>query len=319
MNADAANAQLLAILRQAAAPLVDRQSALAQLVATDKVRIRQAMPSLLRTYRAHPPPLGVALVSALVSLNQKELADLTVLITKDRDANRPIRLAALKAAEHFKPPRLWAAWVAMLNDPDSLVRAHCVTELGRSQMPSTLVERALRKVLTEDVEGNVRAAAAKSLAFYAHPGLLPDLHTAIVEERHPVAWRASLNLLLPLADASSVSSLIQMLERDRARRTKPEVLEVIVRKLAFIGNPSIIQYIYAIEQNQQGSPFARVCRSAVESLEAEDIAREIALSRLKKDPEIPLQMWNMEIPDPTFAPLNVELSGEGRVVYHGGN
>jgi hypothetical protein len=315
MNNEAANNQLLRILQQSAAPLVDRQQALHILVAKDKQRIRKAIPELLRAYRTQPPPLGADLVKAIVALNQKELADLSVLIAKDTGANRPIRLAALKAAEHFNPPRIWAAWIGLLDDPDSRVRAHCVAELGRAGLPPSVVEPALRQVFIQDVEGNVRAAAAKSLARYAHPGLLPDLHNAVVKERHPVNWKASLDLLLPLANASSIPALTQILERDRARRTQTSVLEVVVRKLARIGDKSAIQYIYAVEQNKQGTEFARACRAAVKSLEAEDLDREIALNALKKDPEIALYSWDKSQPDPVFAPLQVELSAEGQVVY----
>jgi len=315
INDENSNAQLLRILQQGAAPLIDRQRALTLLVAKDKARIQKALPALLQSYRTQPPPLGAALVQAIVTLNQGELADLSVLIAKDSAANRPIRLAALKTTEHFKPPRIWAAWIGMLDDPNSRVRAHCVTELGSENLPSTLVEPVLRKVLTQDVEGNVRAAAAKSLAHYAHSGLLPDLHAAVANERHPVAWKASLDLLLPLADTSSIPSLTQILERDRARRTQPAVLEIVVRKLARIGDRSVIQYIYEVEQNQQGTGFAGVCRAAVKSLEAEDFDREVALKALKKDPELPLHHWDKSQADPVFPPLRVELSAEGQVVY----
>lgn len=315
MDNEAANQQLLRILEQSAAPLVDRQQALRILVAKDKLGIRKAMPQLLQAYRTQPAQLGADLVRAIVTLDQKDLADLSVLIAKDTGANRPIRLAALKTAEHFKPPRLWAAWLGLLDDPDSRVRAHCAAKLGRDGLPPSLVEPALRKVFNQDVEGNVRAAAAKSLARYAHAGLLPDLHTAVVKERHPVNWKASLDLLLPLANASSIPTLTQILKPDRARRIQISVLEVVVRKLARIGDESVIQYIYAVEQNKQGTEFARVCRAAVKSLKTEDLDREVALSALKKDPEITLYSWDKSQPDPVFAPLSVALSAEGQVVY----
>ena len=93
------------------------------------------------------------------------------------------------------------------------------------------------------------------------------------------------------------------------------MLEVIVRKLANIGNSSVIQYIYAVEQNRQGTQFAEVCRAAVQSLEAEDLDRTIALQRLKKDTEVSLQFWDKSVPDPVFSPLNVTLSAAGTVVY----
>jgi HEAT repeat protein len=315
INTDSANAQLLRIVQQSAAPLVDRKRALFHLVAKDKARIRDAIPGLLQSYRTLPETLGADLVTALITLNHSDLADLTVLIAKDPSANRTIRVSALAAAEYFKPPRLWSVWLSLLDDPDSRLRAHCALKLGNSDLPSSLVEPALRKVLRQDVEGNVRAAAANSLSYYAHPGLLPDLHNAVIKERHPIAWKASLDLLLPLSNNSSVPSLVEMLGRDRAERTKTEVLEVIVRKLAHIGNSTVIQYIYAVEQNRQGTQFAQVCRGAVKSLKAEDLDREIALQRLKKDVEVSLQSWDKSIPDPVFPPLNVALSPEGTVVY----
>lgn len=315
INSDSANAQLLRIVQQNAAPLTDRKTALSHLVAKDKERIRNAIPGLLQNYRALPETLGADLVAALITLNESTLADLTVLIATDSSANRTIRVSALTAAEYFKPPRLWSVWLSLLDDPDSRLRAHCALKLGRPNLPSSLVEPALLKTLTQDVEGNVRAAAAKSLAYYAHPGLLPDLHNTVVKERHPIAWKASLDLLLPLADESSVSSLVELLDRDRAQRTKTEVLEVIVRKLANVGNSSVIQYIYAVEQNRQGTQFAEVCRAAVQSLEAEDLDRTNALQRLKKDAEVSLQSWDKSVPDPVFSPLNVTLSAAGTVVY----
>ena len=107
--------------------------------------------------------------------------------------------------------------------------------------------------------------------------------------------------------------MVLMLERDRARRIKPEALSTIVRKLAFIGDASIVPNIYAIEQNHQGSEFSEVCRRATAALQAEDVEREIALKKIRSEPEIPIQLWDPEQPDASFPALQFTLEPNGKV------
>ena len=313
MNHPDARAQLLVILRQIGAPEVQRNQALAELLISDKNLLREAMPSILSDYRSLPPEVGESVIRALITLNQEELVDLAIVITKDQDAERRHRLGALAVVEHFAPPRQWESWIGMVGDPDSRVRAHSAKMLGQEGLPASVVQKVLVRVYTNDVEGNVRAAAARSLAFYANDSLLPDLHKALESERHPVAWDATLQLLLPLADSSSVPALVSMLERDRARRIKPEVLTVIVRKLAFVGDQSIVPNIYAIEQNHQGSELAEVCRRATEALRAEDVERELALKKIQRDDEIDLVMWDSDQPDASFPELKFTQEPTGLV------
>ena len=315
MQASAANEHLLGIVWQRMAPIVQRKQAFAHLVATDRGRIRDAMPKLVAYYRHHPPELGVNVLAALPRLGLKDLADATVFIAKDKEAHRDVRVSALRAAESFRPDRLWEAWLALLDDPDSRVRAHCAKELGRTGLPSSVVEPTLRRIRKRDVEGNVRAAATSSLAFYAHPGLVSDLNHSMANERHPLAWRASLDLLLPLADASSAENLVLQLEQSRVNRLKTDVVMVIVRKLAHLGDTSTIPAINNIEQNNQGSDLAKVCRRAVDSLRKEDMDREDALKMLKVDAELDLVMWDSKTTDPSFEPLTVRLSDERTLIY----
>ena len=303
MNHPDARAQLLVVLRQIGAPEEQRNQALSELLVSDKDRLRAAMPSILSDYRSLPPSVGENVIRALIPLEQGELQDLAIVITKDRDATREHKIGALAVVEHFSPARQWEAWIGMLNDPDSRVRAHSAKMLGREGLPASVVHEVLLRVYKSDVEGNVRAAAADSLAFYANESLLPALHEALESERHPVAWDATLRLLLPLADASSVPALVSMLDRDRARRIKPEVLSVIVRKLAFVGDASIVPNVYAIEQNHQGTDFAEVCRRATAALQAEDVERELALKRVQRDTEIDLVLWDPDEPDASFPEL----------------
>lgn len=314
LNHPDAREQLLVILRQVGAPEDQRNQALSELLISDKDRLRQAMPAILSDYRSLPPAVGESVIRALITLSQEELGDLAILITRDPDAHRDHRIAALAVVEHFAPARRWEAWIGMLNDPDSRVRAHSAKMLGQEGLPASVVHEVLLRVYKNDVEGNVRAAAARSLAYFANETLLPDLHEALISERHPVAWDATLQLLLPLADSSSVSALVQLLERDRARRIKPEVLTTIVRKLAFIGDARIVPNIYAIEQNHQGSEFAEVCRRATTALKAEDVERELALQQVQRDPEINVVMWDPDSPDATFPPLQFERAPNGQVL-----
>ena len=313
MNHPDARAQLLVILRQIGAPEAQRRAALEELLLSDKDRLRAAMPEILSDYRSLPPEVGAEVIRSLIPLEQKELEDLAVVITKDADAARAHRISALSVVEHFEPPRQWESWIGMLTDPDSRVRAHSATMLGREGLPASVVHDVLLRVYKNDVEGNVRAAAAKSLAFYANESLLPALHKTLEEERHPVAWAATLSLLLPLADASSVPALVSMLERDRARRIKPEVLTTIVRKLAFIGDSSIVPNVYAIEQNHQGSDFAEVCRRATEALKAEDVERELALQKVQREEETALVLWDPDSDDARFPELKFEQTPAGQV------
>ena len=86
---------------------------------------------------------------------------------------------------------------------------------------------------------------------------------------------------------------------------------LVVRKLAHLGDPSVIPTIYAVEQRYQGTPFAESCRLAAEALNADNMARQNLLKRVPADSPVELREWDPEEPDPRFDPLTVERTPRG--------
>ena len=121
-----------------------------------------------------------------------------------------------------------------------------------------------------DDKGDVRAQALKSLKFHAHPGLLPLIHTEVVAERHPIAWGHAVELLIALADASSVDTIHQVLLRDD--NLPDEGVISLIHLLVRIGDPSSIHALRSLEARATGKvdSEAVIARKYLEGLTAQD-------------------------------------------------
>ncbi len=301
--------QVREVLVRDKAPPLGRRRALAVLVEKDPAQVVNELPELLARYRPMDPALLTELLVATRLLDAGQLSDAMVFIASDDQLPLPPRVAALDAAEYFAPPRLHQAHMALLKARDSKVRVRCAEGLGGPGLPATQIIPLLQEVVRKDPEGYVRTAALGALAHYAHPGLLPLLQERVVAERHPVGQTATLKLAVALADESSVPSLAKLIESNRS--LKKDELLLVVRKLAHLGDPSVIPTIYAVEQRYQGTPFAESCRLAAEALNADNMARQNLLKRVPADSPVELREWDPEEPDPRFDPLTVERTPRG--------
>ena len=301
--------QVRDVLTRDKAPPLGRRRALAVLIEKDPAQVVNELPALLARYRPMDPELLTDLLVATRLLEAGQLADAMVFIASDEQLRLTPRVAALDAAEYFAPPRLHEAHMALLKARDSKVRVRCAEHLGGPSLPATQIIPLLQEVVRKDPEGYVRTAALGALAHYAHPGLLPLLQERVITERHPVGQTATLKLAVALADETSVRSLAKLIETNRT--LKEDELLLVVRKLAHLGDPSVIPAIYAVEQRFQGSVFAENCRLAAEALNANNLERQSLLRRVPADSPVDLREWDPEEPDPTFDSLTVERTPKG--------
>jgi HEAT repeat protein len=296
------------LIRDRVQPL-GRRRALAVLVEKDPELVLKELPDLLARYRPMDPVLLTELLVATRLLEAGQLADAMVFIASDDQLPLTPRVAALDAAEYFAPPRLHEAHMALLKARDSKVRVRCAEGLGGPSLPATQIIPLLQEVVRKDPEGYVRTAALSALSHYAHPGLLPLLQERVVAERHPVGQTATLNLAVALADETSVPSLAKLIESNRT--LKNDELLLVVRKLAHLGDQSVIPVIYAVEQRFQGTPFAEDCRLAAEALNADNMVRQNLLRLVPFESPVELREWDPEEPDPVFDPLTVKRTPKG--------
>jgi HEAT repeat protein len=301
--------QVREVLVRDKAPPLGRRRALAVLIEKDPALALSELPDLLARYRPMDPALLTELLVATRLLEAGQLADAMVFIASDDQLPLTPRVAALDAAEYFAPPRLHEAHMALLKARDSKVRVRCAEGLGGPSLPATQIIPILQQVVRKDPEGYVRTAALGALSQYAHPGLLPLLQERVLAERHPVGQTATLKLAVSLADESSIHSLAKLIQTNRSL-TKDELL-LVVRKLAHLGDPSVIPVIYAVEQRFQGSVFAENCRLAAEALNANNMERQDLLRHIPGESPLELREWDSEEPDPIFDPLNVERTPKG--------
>ncbi len=304
-----ARAELQKILELEPVDETQRRRALAILADQDTARLDESLPRLVSRYRHQPEGLGADLFSQVKERDLRDLADAAAFVASDPEASRGTRISAMAAAESFGHPRLHDAWLVNLTrDPDRTVRVHCAESLGNPGLPGSRVVPALMNAVEGDKEGAVRAASLTSLLQYAHKGLLPLLHKQIIEERHPYSFEASLVLLLPLADSTSIRPLSKKLLD--SERMKPEHLVRIVELFVRLQDPQVVSPLLALEQRHQGTELAEHIREALALYEEpEDLAAAAAAWR----PGVVFNPWIPGSADPVFAALTVNL-GVGKVL-----
>lgn len=196
-------------------------------------------------------PFTNRLLDVLVSRDLRDYGDLTILVASDRTLKTKVRKNALKAAEELSHPLLHEAYISLLDDSDKKLRIAACQGLGRTGLPSGVVAPALEQVVRNDDKGDVRAAALKSLKFHGHSGLLPLIHSEVLTEMHPIAWGHSVDLLIALADASSVDTIHQVLLRDD--NLPDDGVIALIHLLVRIGDPSSIHALASLEARATGT------------------------------------------------------------------
>ncbi len=284
-----------------------RKKALKQLLDEDASRVDKAVPVVLGTYRKLDNSFIIALLKALVDRDLRGAGDLTILIAKDRTIKRKPRLKALEAAESINHPLLYDAYLSLLDDDDKKVRISACKGLARSGMPGSVVAPALENVVRTDKKGGVRAAALAALKYYAHPGLLPLIHTEVLNEKDPIAWGHSVDLLIALADVSSVETIHQVLRRDDNMVTEGVV--ALIHLLVRIGDPSSAHALESLEDRTKDDVVEDECEIALKHFQEKDPAEFVAV--------VPagVIIWDTTAPEPELPTLAVEIDANGIAVW----
>ncbi len=291
---------LQAVLERPEAPDEARLRALEILLERAPDRFDAAAPGLVAAYRGLDPALGTATFEALAGRGLSPLSDAAMFAALDGSADRSLRLAALDAAEAFGNPRLYEGFVLFLKDGDRDLRVRCAEGLNRPDLPGSVVVPALIAAANDDPEGSVRAAALVSLRQYAHTELLSEvLHVRIVEDHHPYAWESALELLVVLADESSLKPLYKVM--DEREYLKDDTLSRIVDLVASIDKQQSIPPIMSVEQRHQGSALAEHCREVLAVLDSEFDEWP------RPKPAVDFTVWVPGEPDPHIPPLGVSM------------
>ncbi len=291
---------LQGVLERPGAPAEARLRALEILLERAPDRFDAAAPGLVAAYRGLDPALGTALFEAVAARGLSQLSDAAMFAALDDRADRALRLAALDAAEGFGNPRLYEGFVAFLKDRDRDLRVRCAEGLNRPNLPGSVVVPALIAAANEDPEGSVRAAALVSLRQYAHTELLDEvLHVRIVEDHHPYAWESALELLVVLADESSLKPLYKVM--DEREYLKDEVLSRLVDLVASIDKQQSIAPIMSVEQRHQGTELAEHCREVLAVLDSEFDEWP------RPKPAVDFTVWVPGEPDPRIPALSVSM------------
>ncbi len=284
-----------------------RKKALNKLLDADPSRADGAIPGVLGTYRKLQPPFTNRLLDTLVSRDLRDFADLTILVASDRTLKTKVRKNALKAAEELNHPLLHDAYISLLDDSDKKLRIAACQGLSRTGLPSGVVAPALEQVVRSDEKGDVRTAALKSLKFHAHAGLLPLIHSEVLTEMHPIAWGHSVDLLIALADASSVDTIHQVLLRDD--NLPDDGVIALIHLLVRIGDPSSIHALRSLEARATGTvdSEAVIARKYLESEAA-------AGAGSYTPPATAVILWDGTTPD-DLPVLSVQLDANGVAVW----
>lgn len=308
-----AHGQLQSLLLNNRVPTPARVESLNILIPVAPELIARAVPLLVVQYRTLPEEITVPIIDAIASLQMNHLADVPLLISIDGEAPRSVRLAGHHVSELFQHTHLWQSHLALLNDPDTRMRAHCAEALADHNLPGSIIAPRLEEVLASDVEGNVRAAAATALLQHTHEGLLPTLYRRLAEERHPNAWSSVIDLIVVINSRTSIEPLLATFSQ--AARRPIDDMRKILFQIATHGDESRIPEIYALEQNHQGRELAEICRAATSALSATTQSmKETEIAGIGAPPPPPHTLWDSSVLDPVYAPLSVSINTNGVMV-----
>lgn len=286
-----------------------RQIALRTLRRENQTLLGSIALDVLAEFRNLDAPFAKNLVEALVDGANVGARDLTILIAKDIGTKRPVRLAALRAAETFKHPRLYEAYVALLSDDDKKVKIQAIDGLATGGYPPSAVVPGLLEVAENDDKGDVRAKAWNALRKYASPTLVPALNRRVTTEPNLFALIPVFQLFAALADETSLAPLQQMLRRvDLGDEGLIDLIHAAIR----IGDASSVPSLEFLRDNTESQPVRDEAQRAIDLLRGPDTAR---FDLIASWPMLDIIRVDLNAPAPEPPGLSVTLGADGRVVY----
>lgn len=246
--------------------------ALAILMKEDAPRADAAVPYHLSRYRSHTPSFTMSLLRAVVRLNRQDARDLALVVVTDVGQKRKVRVKALEVMETLKHPGLTQAYLALVTDDDKKIKIRCIEGLTRTGLDGDQVTAALSDVARSDKQGDVRAKAMRALKNYTHPGLLPLVHDRIANEKHLVAWGHAAEMLLVLADPTSVPVITRLMnpEVNLPDAYRIELINTLVR----LGDPSCVPALQVLADAMIEADQANVRNAALRAIELLSPAKE---------------------------------------------
>jgi hypothetical protein len=268
-------------------------TALKRVLKRDATRADDAVPYYLSRYRKNTVEFNVSLLDALQAMNRQDTQDLPLVIVMDSGQKRRVRVKALDVLEKRNHPGIYEAYFALLNDDEKPIKIRCIQGLSRSGLPAKRVSTALEGVVRNDKQGDVRAAAMKALKFYANPGLLPLLHYEALNEMHPMAWGHAVDLLLVIADASSYSTLIQLIGPDKyvSDEWTIKIIHILIR----IGDPGAIPALASLRDRSETQQVKVEAQRAIDLLAPERMQERLVI----------VQGW---VPPPDIIVVQIDAS-----------
>ncbi|MFN7147556.1 MAG: HEAT repeat domain-containing protein, partial [Myxococcota bacterium] len=310
-GSDAARASVETVLRTRGVADSARHKALKILKKQDRARLAAAIPDVVAEYRSLDDGFAVAAIEAVPELGLTQVQDITILIAKDGVAKRRVRVAALNAAEKLQHPALWTAYVDLITDSDAKIRVNSARGLGRSGVPGSVAVPQLTKAARTDADGNVRAAAMSALRFYAHPGLLPTLHDAVLLEKNVFAWGHAMELLLVLADRSSVPTLTKVLDQG-GETMIPESLVRVIQTLVRVGDPAAVPALESLARRTKEDVVRQEADAAIRLLKGPEPER---VRIIETYTVVEVHTFDPVAPAPPMPTLAVSVGPDGMAVW----
>lgn len=288
-----------------------RQEALRALRRVNPTLLGQVAVEVLVDFRNLRPPFAKNLVEALVGGSNVEARDLTILIARDVGTARPVRVAALEAAETFRHPRLYEAYADLIDDTDQRIRVKCIEGLDRAGLPPMVVRPPLLQVAQNDNRGGVRAKAWKALRNVVSPALLPAVNKAVEEERNLFALGHILAIFTRLADESSIPVIERMLRGGHYTGDyRVELIHILVR----LGDPAVLPTLEFVVDNASEPKVRDEAQRAIEFLRGPEEARVTFVAGF---PSVDVVFVEDHVEYEAPPALSVSLDASGRVVLPG--
>lgn len=286
-----------------------RQVALRTLRRENQTLLGQIAPELLVDFRNLDAPFAKNLVEALVDGSNAAARDLTILIAKDVGTKRPVRVAALEAAEALKHPRLYEAYATLLEDEDKRIQVKSIQGLDRAGLPPMVVQPALVRVAVNDDKGDVRNQAWKALRNYVSPDLVPAANKAVLEERNAFAWNHAMAIFARIADERSLPALQELFRNDNLSEDHHyELIHAAIR----IGDPVVVPSLETLRDTTANHDVRQEAQRAIDLLRGPEEQRVSVLAGL---PFVDLVVVD---PNATYeepAALSVSMGADGRAVF----
>jgi len=300
---------LAAIVQDGQLPTWWRQVALRTLKRENQTLLGSIAPELLVGFRNLDAPFAKNLVEALVDGSNAAARDLTILIAKDIGTKRPVRMAALEAAEAFKHPRLYEVYATLLEDDDKRIQVKSIQGLDRAGLPPLVVQPALSRVALNDDKGDVRKQAWKALRNYVSPDLVPAANQAVLEERNMFAWNHAMSIFARIADERSLPALQELFRNENLSEDHHyELIHAAIR----IGDPVVVPSLETLRDTTANHDVRQEAQRAIDLLRGPEEERITVLAGL---PVVDLVVVDPSATYEEPPALTVTMGSDGRAVF----